>query len=298
MEAITMSKTVLGVYNSSDEVVRAIEEFQDQGYSVNDMSIIANTTDTPSSIEEETGVTAQEVSSNNQPQPEEHQGFLASLFTPFENRMYQNDDGRDTYYDHLVAQGISNADALKYEEDINSGMVLLLAEKGQAGVSTAGGMSTGTMAREQTGLEEDTLDREKQRSLKLREEQLDVNKQRVQTGEVEVKKEVVDEEKTVNVPVQHEEVYVERRAVDKTEADTTTPIGEDETIRVPIVEEKVEVKKKPVVSEELVIGKKQVTETQSVTENVKREEAKVEKEGDASVDETTTDSNRVDPDRF
>jgi uncharacterized protein (TIGR02271 family) len=298
MEAITMSKTVLGVYNSSDEVVRAIEEFQDQGYSVNDMSIIANTTDTPSSIEEETGVTAQEVSSNNQPQPEEHQGFLASLFTPFENRMYQNDDGRDTYYDHLVAQGISNADALKYEEDINSGMVLLLAEKGQAGVSTAGGMSTGTMAREQTGLEEDTLDREKQRSLKLREEQLDVNKQRVQTGEVEVKKEVVDEEKTVNVPVQHEEVYVERRAVDKTEADTTTPIGEDETIRVPIVEEKVEVKKKPVVSEELVIGKKQVTETQSVTENVKREEAKVEKEGDASVDETTTDSNRVDPNRF
>src|SRR3954471_9207830 len=83
MEAITMSKTVLGVYNSSDEVVRAIEEFQDQGYSVNDMSIIANTTDTASSIEEETGVTAQEVSSNNQPQAEEHQGFLASLFTPF-----------------------------------------------------------------------------------------------------------------------------------------------------------------------------------------------------------------------
>ncbi|MEH7118608.1 YsnF/AvaK domain-containing protein [Neobacillus vireti] len=293
-----MSKTVLGVYNSSDEVVRAIEEFQNQGYSVNDMSIIANTADTPSSIEEETGVTSQEISSNNQPQPEEHQGFLASLFTPFENRMYQNDDGRDTYYDHLVAQGISNADALKYEEDINSGMVLLLAERGQAGVSTAGGMSTGTIAREQTGLEEDTLDREKQRSLQLREEQLDVDKQRVQTGEVEVKKEVVNEEETVNVPVQHEEVYVERRAVDKTEADTTTPIGEDETIRVPIVEEKVEVTKKPVVTEELVIGKKQVTETQQVTENVKREEAKVTKDGEASINETTADSDRIDSDRL
>jgi len=293
-----MSKTVLGVYNSSDEVVRAIEEFQNQGYSVNDMSIIANTTDTPSSIEEETGVTSQEISSNNQPQPEENQGFLASLFTPFENRMYQNDDGRDTYYDHLVAQGISNADALKYEEDLNSGMILLLAEKGQAGVSTAGGMSTGTIAREQTGLEEDTLAREKQRSLKLREEQLDVDKQRVQTGEVEVKKEVFDEEETVNVPVQHEEVYVERRAVDKTEADTTTPIGDDETIRVPIVEEKVEVTKKPVVTEELVIGKKQFTENQQVTENVKREEAKVTKDGDASVNETTADSDRIDSDRF
>jgi hypothetical protein len=29
----------------------------------------------------------------------------------------------------LIAQGISEADALKYEQDINSGMILLLAEK-------------------------------------------------------------------------------------------------------------------------------------------------------------------------
>ena len=296
MEAITMSKTVLGVYNSSDEVVQAIEEFRNEGYSANDLSIIANTTAAPSSIEEETGVTTQEIRSNNYTQPEEHQGFLASLFSPFDNNLYQN-GGRTTYYDHLVAQGISKTDALKYEEDINSGMVLLLAEKGLGNDSAAGGVSTGTMAREQTGLE-DTLDTEKQRSLKLREEQLDVNRHRVQTGEVEVKKDVVEEEKTVNVPIKHEEVYVERRAVDRNEADTTGPIGDDETIRVPIVEEKVEVTKKPVVSEELVIGKKQVTETQQVTENVKREEAKVKKEGDASVKENTTYSNRLDRDRL
>jgi uncharacterized protein (TIGR02271 family) len=90
----------------------------------------------------------------------------------------------------------------------------------------------------------------------------------------------------------------ERRSVDNTDADTTTPIGNEETIRVPIVEEKVKVTKKPVVAEELVIGKKQVTETQQVTENIKREEAKVTKEGDASVKETTTDRNSMDTDRF
>jgi uncharacterized protein (TIGR02271 family) len=296
MEAITMSKTVLGVYDSSDEVVQAIEEFRNEGYSANDLSIIANTTAVPSSIEEETGVTSQEVSTRNETQTEGHQGFLASLFSPFEDSINQN-DGRNTYYDHLVAQGISEVDALRYEDDINYGKVLLLADKGSGNVSAAGGVSTGTMTREQTGLE-DTLDTDKQRSLKLREEQLDVNKHRVQTGEVEVKKDVVEEEKTVNVPVKHEEVYVERRAVDKNEADTTGPIGDDETIRVPIVEEKVEVTKKPVVSEELVIGKKQVTETQQVTENVKREEAKVNKEGDASVKENTTDSNCLDRDRL
>ncbi|MFL6517205.1 MAG: general stress protein, partial [Bacillus sp. (in: firmicutes)] len=194
-----MSKTVLGVYNSSDEVVRAIEDFRNEGYSVKDLSIIGNTTDVPSSIEEETGVTSQEVSTRNHTQTEEHQGFLASLFSPFDNNLNQN-DGRTTYHDHLVAQGINKTDALKYEEDINSGMVLLLAEKGSGNDSAAGSLSTGTLDREQTGIEE-TLDTDKQRSLKLREEKLDVNRHRVQTGEVEVKKDIVEEEKTVNVPV-------------------------------------------------------------------------------------------------
>jgi uncharacterized protein (TIGR02271 family) len=296
-EAITMSKTVLGVYNSSDEVIQAIEVFQNEGYSVKDFSIIANTADVSSYVEDETKVASQEVSATIQPQTEERQGFLASLFTPFEDRMYPENDSRSTYYSYLIAQGISEADALKYEEDINSGMILLLAEKGLENVSASDGISTEDFARNQTG-HEDTFEKDRQQSLELREEQLDVNKQRVQTGEVEVKKDVVDEQKTVNVPVTHEEVYVERRSVDNTDPGTTTPIGDAETIHVPIVEEKVEVTKKPVVAEELVIGKKQVTETQQVTENIKREEAKVTKEGDASVNETTTNSNRVDTDRF
>src|SRR4051794_4543823 len=150
MEAITMSKTVLGIYNSSNEVVRAIEEFRNEGHSVKDLSIIGNTTDVPSSIEEETGVTFQEAGIENHTQTEEHQGFLASLFSPFDNNLNQN-DGRTTYYDHLVTQGISETDALKYEDDINSGMFLLLAEKGLENDSAAGGVSTGTMVREQTG---------------------------------------------------------------------------------------------------------------------------------------------------
>ncbi len=49
------------------------------------------------------------------------------------------------------------------------------------------------------------------RNVRLREEQLQVNKQPVQTGEVGIRKEVVTEQKTVNVPVSHEEVVVERR---------------------------------------------------------------------------------------
>jgi hypothetical protein len=186
-EAITMSKTILGVYNSSDEVIQAIEVFQNEGYSVKDFSIIANTTDVSSYIKDETRVASQEVSATIQPQTEERQGFLASLFTPFEDRMYPENDSRSTYYDYLVAQGISEVDALKYEEDINSGMILLLAEKGLENDSAAVGSSTKDFARDQTGLA-NTFETDKQQSLELREEQLDMNKQRVKTGEIEVKK--------------------------------------------------------------------------------------------------------------
>jgi len=48
------------------------------------------------------------------------------------------------------------------------------------------------------------------RTLRLHEEQLQVSKERVQTGEVQVHKRVVTELRTMQVPVQREEVVVER----------------------------------------------------------------------------------------
>ncbi len=73
---------------------------------------------------------------------------------------------------------------------------------------------------------------DKEQSLKLREEHLDVDKERVQAGEVESHKDVVEEQKTVNVPVEHEEVYAERRKVNNQTAASTSPIEDDRTIRL------------------------------------------------------------------
>ncbi|RDU36310.1 hypothetical protein DRW41_14520 [Neobacillus piezotolerans] len=134
-----------------------------------------------------------------------------------------------------------------------------------------------------TGFDRDRLDSDDERTLKLREEQLDVQKDRVQTGEVKVHKDVVEEQESIYVPVSREEVYVERREVDNFDADAGE-IGGDETIRVPIVEEKVEVTKRPVVTEELVIGKKEVQSTERVVENVKREEAHIETDDERDFD--------------
>jgi Domain of unknown function (DUF2382)/Heat induced stress protein YflT len=56
---------------------------------------------------------------------------------------------------------------------------------------------------------------EAERTVQLREEELQARKTPVETGEVRLGKDVVEERKSVEVPVTREEVYVERRPVDR-----------------------------------------------------------------------------------
>jgi uncharacterized protein (TIGR02271 family) len=123
---------------------------------------------------------------------------------------------------------------------------------------------------------------EGERTMRLREEELRARKQPVQTGQVELGKEVVTEEKSMEVPRTREEVVVERRPVEPRPADR--PIGEGgETVEVPVREERVQVEKEPVVYEEVGLGKQQVQETERVSDTVRREEARVEQEGDVDL---------------
>jgi len=124
-------------------------------------------------------------------------------------------------------------------------------------------------------------DTEDQQRVQLREEELRARKQSVQTGEVGLRKEVVTEQQTLDVPVTREEVVIERRPASGQPSDT--PIGEGETYRVPVREEQVTVEKQPVVREEVSLGKRQVQETQQVSDTVKREEAHIERQGDVNV---------------
>jgi uncharacterized protein (TIGR02271 family) len=108
----------------------------------------------------------------------------------------------------------------------------------------------------------------------VREEELQAHKQLVETGEVRVRKEVVTEHRTLEVPVQREEVVIERRA----------PTGEPiEEIRIPVREEQVTVEKRPVVKEEVTVGKRVVQGTEQVGGEVRKEVVRVEREGDVDI---------------
>jgi uncharacterized protein (TIGR02271 family) len=132
-----------------------------------------------------------------------------------------------------------------------------------------------------------------QRRIQLRGELLQVQKERVQRGEVRLRKEVVTENQTLEVPVTREELVIERTGASGTPA--TGRIGEDEEIRVPLSEERVHVDKKPVVNEEVRVSKRQVQNTQRVSDDVSHEELRVENEGDVAVDDSTSRTNRKKP---
>ena len=132
-----------------------------------------------------------------------------------------------------------------------------------------------------TNAQQYMTDTQGQQRIQLREEELLARKQAVQTGEVGIRKEVVTEQQTINVPTTREEVVIERRPASGQPSDT--PIGEGETYRIPVREEQVTVEKQPVVREEVSLGKRQVQETQQVSDTVKREEARIERQGDVNV---------------
>ncbi|WP_052455667.1 YsnF/AvaK domain-containing protein [Bhargavaea cecembensis] len=127
----------------------------------------------------------------------------------------------------------------------------------------------------------DNMDDEQR--LRLHEEKLNVDKERVQAGEVDIDKHVVTDEQTVEVPVTREEVTVERRQVNDEMADGEA-FDDGESIHIPVTEERVEVTKRPVVSEEIVVKKEEVQDTETVNETVRREEVDIE--GEAGMRET------------
>lgn len=130
-------------------------------------------------------------------------------------------------------------------------------------------------------------------TIPLREEVLTAQTHPVEIGEVFIRKEVITEEKTITVTVQREDIVIERH---KSSAQNT-PSGEPapapagrlielaagETIRIPIREEQVFIEKRPVVTGELIIGKRRVQEIRRFSDTVRREVPHVDSTGDVII---------------
>jgi len=122
-----------------------------------------------------------------------------------------------------------------------------------------------------------------QASVSLSEEQLQVQKESQETGRVRLRKYTTTETKQVEVPVTKERLRVERTPA--TGEATTGAIGEigdqDQVEEITLREEQVNVQKEAVPVEEVSIAKEQVTEHETVSEDVRKEHADIDLDGSA-----------------
>ncbi|MGD6851546.1 MAG: YsnF/AvaK domain-containing protein [Candidatus Bathyarchaeia archaeon] len=114
-------------------------------------------------------------------------------------------------------------------------------------------------------------------------ERLDVTKH-VHRDEVTITKTPYMETRTMDVPVMHEEIRVEEA---KPSASTKVPeVRRDltqETIKIPVEHEDVDIRRTPEVKEELVIHKTPVTETRHISEEVRSEKFEVSDKTKANI---------------
>jgi len=202
----------------------------------------------------------------------------------------------------LVGAGIPEEEAHYYEGELKSGRTLvtvkaetrfdeatkILRRHGAYDMQTRGTTTAATTERTvgttATGRTAAATVATGERKIEVREEELHATKRPVEVGEVRVHKEVHTEHRTLEVPVEREEVVVERRPASGHAS--ASDIREGEELRIPVKEEEVIVEKRPVVTEEVVVGKRTVHDTEKVAGTVRKEEVKVEREGDVDVHAT------------
>jgi uncharacterized protein (TIGR02271 family) len=151
---------------------------------------------------------------------------------------------------------------------------------------------TSLNARANLGTERVVTGRTEDITVPLHKEELDILKRDTQAGEVRVRKDVVEEERVVDVPVRRERVRVERR--DVVDRPAMSASFQEETVVVPLRAEEVEVQKRAMVSEEVIIHKDAVEEERRVAETVRREEVAIRSDGDVDGPRTLNLSGDVD----
>ncbi|MEK4081927.1 DUF2382 domain-containing protein [Solibacillus sp. FSL K6-1126] len=265
----TRDNKLYGIYDNEAELQAEMDRLRAQGYGEEDMYIVSNRNDQLSMYRNSKGY-----STNTDGYGTDYKE--GSWWDRFKAFMMGEDLVRDQ---HFTQMGISEDERNRYYDELQAGKYLLYVDKDYGTYFDEGTKNYGLNDHYERDYEKTDEER-----LALHEERLQVDKKRVQTGEVQVDKHVVEEQQTIEVPVEHEEVYVERRPVNE---DTTLNANgqlrdgithayeEQGKIHIPVTEEQVEVTKKDVVTEEIVVGKRKVTDTETVSDTVRREEADV-----------------------
>jgi uncharacterized protein (TIGR02271 family) len=310
----TQRSTVVGVFDDREDAREAIEALKDDGFNADSISILSPDKQATQEIAEDTGTHAGSGAATGAVAGGILGGIggwlvgIGALAIPGIGPFIAAGAfataiggaaigaGVGAIAGALVGMGVPEEHAKYYEGEAKAGKTLVtvradgryddaqqvLREHGAYDVESRSGATGDVRANPAvTPAAATSRSADAAQTLELREEELVARKQNVQTGQVEIGKETLSEQKTLEVPITREEVTIERQAVDRRPADRIDERGR--TIEVPVREEQVEVEKRPVVYEEVQVGKRTVQDTQEVSGTVRREEARIDREGDVPV---------------
>jgi len=220
-------------------------------------------------------------------------GLLETLMSKFSGQ------GDGSVFDALTEQGIPKDEIEYYQHEYERGSAIVTVQSygRQQEASDILSRFGAYDARSRTEYMQDA------HTIQLREEVLQPRKHPVEIGEVFIRKVVVTEERTITVSVMREELVIERRSIATDSVDASdqlsnrpdlpdnqdqpigklVEIGEGEVIRIPIRTEQVMIEKRPVVIEELVVGKRHIQETRRFSGTVQREVPHIEREGNVNI---------------
>ncbi|RLQ83851.1 YsnF/AvaK domain-containing protein [Planomicrobium sp. Y74] len=266
---------LFGFFGGQMEVQEKIEELKNEGYPSDNMYVIAKDNEQINALRSYSEV-----------------HFSTEQDGEWIDKFKELFSGNHSLRNVFEEMGFSSEEAEDFNRRIENGEIFLFADdevydesNRDAGISAAGVSNNSAGAYDESPKMSRTERRRKlsgtdEESLLLHEEQLEIHKERVQTGEINVNKRIVEEQQHMDVPVERDDVVVERRPV----ADNGNP---DEEIRrepyqvgdelhIPVVEERLVVTKKEVVTEEIVVTKRKINETEHISEMVRREEVDID----------------------
>lgn len=198
---------------------------------------------------------------------------------------YDADNGQ--FPQDLTSKGVPIDEVNYYQHEVEVGHIVVIVES-YGHYQEARSILYRFGAYDASNLTSQALD---DRVIPVREEQLRVHKQNVETGEIIVRKEIITEQKTITVPVTREELVIERRPGSTQISDPllnadeklSEALSDGGMLRIVLREEQVSVEKQTVVKEEIFISKKQIQETKHIEETLRHEEAHIERVGDVNI---------------
>ena len=128
---------------------------------------------------------------------------------------------------------------------------------------------------------------ENKQKLSLYAEKLDISKESIESGEVVIRREIITEIKTIEVPVSREEMIIERHTKNKQELNIVDNI--EILARIVISEEKINISKEIILKEKVEIKKIKVTENQTVSATLLHEELEINETGNVIIEDNLKD---------